>query len=200
LALDLSDTDIAYGQSARVSVHLGAFDDTDSRSIKIYAKRAGGTAHLLVTDVVDDAGDLTIRVNPKVNTSYWATWDGDARYNARKGSAHLLTVHVIATGRLRGYAHVIHGIHFYNAGDTARYIGKVVPNHAGKRLLFSLQKRTNNGWASVDAAYFKIRKNGTVGVYLVNLKRNVVYRLSVYLPADGDHGADRSSWSMLKFA
>jgi hypothetical protein len=180
-------------------VHLGATDDTDARAIKIFAKPAGGTAHLLVKDDVDAAGNLTVEVGPKVNTTYWATWAGDTRYLARTAAARRLTVQVITKGHLKGYDHVSGDVHIYDAGSNAFFVGSVVPNHAGKRLLFTLMKKTTSGWAKVDAAYFKVQQNGAVGVYLVNLRRNVVYRIAAYFPSDGDHGDDWSSWSLLKF-
>ena len=91
---------------------------------------------------------------------------GDDMWAGSRSSTESVGVHVLATGRMRKYRALVHGVAIYGC-CRAYYTFKVVPNLAGKLARIGLDVRTPDGdWDRLDTKSFKLRRDSTVTIFV----------------------------------
>ncbi|MGW3242836.1 Ig-like domain-containing protein [Streptomyces sp. NPDC001070] len=137
-----------YGQSAKITVHLGT--TYNRRTVAIYAQPFGaGTAVLVRSGTVDSHGNLTGYYKLVRNTTFSAVFTGDYRY-APKTVARTVQSYVRVSEKLSGYytsttyGGIVYPVYHHTAKE--RLDVTVAPNKAGQCVVFRVQRYYSNAW------------------------------------------------------
>jgi TolB protein len=184
VTLTASKKIVRFGNSTTLRAHLYFSDSTTNSTVSLYKTPAGGAKTLMLSKEVDGAGNVTVPVSPSKKTLYTVTWSGDASH---PGSSASLTLEVrsITKTRLSHYYAKSGKFHLYRAGAEIRQTGKVIPNHAGRKLTFYAERRTNGVWDILTTASFRISRRGSVRA-VIHLPEGT-YRFYNLFPGDFDH-------------
>ena len=196
-SIQASSTAIAYGRSVTLTAHLHRYTTTSNLQLSIYRRPAGGSESLVGSGVVDAAGNLIVHVQPLKTTSYYAGWTGDDQHEGITGGAVSVGVQVLVRTRVSGYYATSGGWRLFHLGRSVRQRGTVIPNHAGKRLVFEAQIRRNGSWRGFARGSFVIRADGSRTAFLTNVRRGS-YRLRNIFKGDADHLGGTSRWILVR--
>jgi dipeptidyl peptidase IV (DPP IV)-like protein/WD40 repeat protein len=193
-------TEVNYREEATVTANLFWAGSTTNPNVAIYRHPFGGNSVLVASGPVDASGNLTTTVTFAKRTTLFAIWEGDGDHPAAKSRGITVIVHALVHGRLRRHYAVNGSYRLYRPGINPRYDAEVIPNHAGKRLYFNLQRRRNGVWRRIVRAGFPIRSDGFVVVFINAdlLRIGVPYRIRAEFQRDIDHGAGEDAWRNFK--
>lgn len=195
--LSLSSEELSFGESVTLTAHLGAHSETSNDTLSVYQTPSGGSETLVSTGTVDESGNFTVTLSPAENSAYRATWSGDDDYAPASSSDAVVEVHVVTTGKLKGFYGTAGKYKLYHVGKDPKYVGEVAPNHSGDDLTFIAQRLKNGNWKAYGTASFELNSNSKVTVFLLHPAKGK-YRVRASFPDDSDHLADKSPWSFLK--
>ncbi|MGH2723920.1 MAG: hypothetical protein ACRDI0_06575 [Actinomycetota bacterium] len=198
LTLATSKGTIGFGKSAKLTAHLDAFAQSSNKKVSIYKEPINGTKTLLTSGLVDGDGDLTVKVSPSKNTKYTATWAGEADWRPAESNSRTVRVKVITTGKLLGAYGKQAKYHLYDEGDDPIYKGKVVPNHAGNKLVVVLEVRFAGKWKSLGKLKATLGKKSSVFIELVDPAGGYSFRIRGWFSHGEDHAKDGSPWAYFK--
>jgi hypothetical protein len=206
----LSDTKIRVGQSVQVTARMTQFDAAADQVLHVYAKPYGGTFSLLTSEVVDANGEVSVTLTPRKHTSYRAEFLGSLQYFPATSITKTVSVAVVARGALKqvdgrsgGYA-----LYDYTASCPDRGRGcptfgvTVIPNHAGKRVCFTLQLRISGSWRTAISCFrLRLSSRSTATAVFVYANREVIgipTRVRASFAGDADHLGGKTAWLYFK--
>jgi hypothetical protein len=200
---------VRFGNGVRLAAHLGSFDETISKVLKILATPYGGTPTLVRSGEVNASGDLTARFVPTRKTTFVATFPGDDLFKPATSKSKTVQVIARVTGKLSNFDAKSgkYKLYRYTADCTnhgrgcPRYTAKVAPNHHGKRVSFILQLFADGSWHTVLS--FRDRLNARsmrTEIFVYRNARIVGFptRVRVMFEGDADHLGDSSEWNYFK--
>jgi Tol biopolymer transport system component len=195
IGLRASRSVIRAGSTVQLTTQLAW--PSENPTVKVQ-RRKGIDWVTIKTGSVSDVGSLTISLdNITSNTKFRALWDGDSTHGAARSLPIEVDVRTTATGRLLKYYATSGEYRLYHVTKVAWYLGRVVPNLAGERMCFELQ-RHGTKWRPSAYACFKIRRDGTTLVYVPGRETGSRFRIRVVFD-DGKHLPDTSDWSYFRF-
>ena len=150
---------------------------------------------------------LAERINQRHSQVQPGQVNGDPAGGTSNSAA--VSVRVVTSGRLSGYYATSGKYRLYHYHSQCPrlhtscpiYTGSVRPNHAGKRVVFTLQIHTSRGWHTA------VSFSGTLGhrsrraerlIYTGPGIEGVPTRIHTTFKSDSDHLGDTSGWSYLK--
>jgi VCBS repeat protein len=188
---------VGYQKDASWRVHLGNYATTSNPTVRVY-KEVDGNSSLIKKADVNGAGDIKGTLhNLKENVEIRAEWGGDSR-SAPVTTSRSIGVAVKTTGHAVGFYGHAGKYLLFHPGETVSYVGKVIPNHKGKQLLFELESHKASGWKLESAISIKILANSTATALAVGLKTGALYRIRANFEGDNDHFPDIGPWSYIK--
>lgn len=199
LSISLQHKAIWYNQHATVQIHLGP--TYRNRMVTLYAVPAQRGKHRVLTAGVNRHGNLVADVPMSRNTTFFAEFKGDPRYNSREVSVTELSG-LLPSVRLAGGYATSGKYRLYRAGTEIKQIGKLLPAQAGRCLRFNAAHRSGGKWVE-DAASDCIATNrkGIAVAYFhtPQPKLRVPYVFQSYFEADGIHTGSTSAGALAKF-
>lgn len=196
----LSRSRVTFGKSIVVTARIVNIPSPRGLMLSIYRIPEGGRKKLVKRAAVDATGRLSVQVKPTKETSYVAEWSG-TREGFRAGSSPRATVSVaaVARGRLLGFYARSGNYRVFHRGQPIVFVGSVAPIHPGKRLLFTLQRRTTSGtWKTIGTLWVPMEDNGRAGVNVNPGLRGESFRIGCRFIGDSDHLGDLSPWSYIR--
>ena len=188
---------VGFGSDLEWTARLARPGTTVNKVLSVY-RMVNGAPHLLDSGTVDGKGRLTGTLrNVRRNVVLRVEWDGDTR-SAFTAATTRVGVPVVAAGVLRGSYGRAGQYHLFHAGDRPTYVGSVTPNHSGKQLGFTLQRRSPGGWSAVSATSVEMGPKGTATVSIRGLRSRTDYRVRCWFYADKDHLGDKAAWSYIR--
>jgi hypothetical protein len=202
ISVTASHTAITYGRTVTVTAHLGTA--SANTTVSIFAKPVGHLRKRVATGDVNANGNFAAALKPNRTTTYTAEWSGDATHFTTDSASYVVGVHVEMVSAIsRAYArHGSYHLYHYHRACPARgarcigYAVGVVPNHAGKKVTFVLQ-RYRSGWRTVGTLGVKLNRRSSALVifrYGTRSKR-IPYRLGATFAGDTDHLDGQTRWT-----
>lgn len=199
LAITLKHPAIWYGQKAAVRIHLGP--TYRNRSVTLFAEPAERGRRRVFTGAVNRQGNLTASVPMSRNTTFYADFKGDPRYDSREVSATELSGLLPSVRIVGGYA-TSGKYRLYHSGVDVKQIGKLLPAQTGRCLKFNAAHRSGAKWVE-DAASDCVATNrkGVAVAYFhaPQPKLGVAYVFQTYYEADDLHTGSSSAGALAKF-
>lgn len=207
LTLSLSRAKVKLGDQVTVTAHLEG--GATNRSVTIYAVPKGGSKQALRKDPVNRDGNLSVVTSPTRETTYYAVYNGDAKWNADTSSSKVVEVEPRwAVKVIGGYA-TQNGFRLYHYSDAcgpgddtgcpaAAFV--LSPNHAGQQVIFQ-GKYCHNGQCVSDSGSYRLNDQSKVGVYIYYGDRSIIgWTLSFRFrfAGDADHLPSTSAWAKTK--
>ncbi|MCP3818063.1 Ig-like domain repeat protein [Streptomyces sp. A3M-1-3] len=192
-----------YGSKATFTAHLGA--TYKSRTLVIYAQPAEGTKKAVKTGTVDRSGNLSFPYTLTKNTTFTASFRGDAR-TAPKAVASKVGTHVkVAVGVTRHYktAKVSGVTQYYFRKNTNPLFTTTMTAHKGRCQTFSLEVYSAGKWHDAGSQCFELSTAGRSAVELQG-PHDTGFRLrmrSSYVKKSGDavNATTHGSWVYFTF-
>jgi hypothetical protein len=197
ITVTLSPKTIIAGRTATVKVLLTNVDPGTPVTI---TRTAGGVTSVLATAEIGNDLSYSTLVHPKQNTTYTATYAGDATHLPAKSVKQTLNVAPVITGALSG-AYARNGsyrLFHYHASCASRasmcplFSVRTIPNLAGKRVFAVVQQHTRRGWKSVVAFRKTLNKRSRATFNVRYANTTVIghkYRLVAVYKGDTNHTA-----------
>ncbi len=210
VGLRVSASEVRFGGSVRVTAHLRDAEESTSKELSIFAKPAGGTYGLIGTGVVDAAGDLSVNVTMREKTTFVAKFLGDDVFSLTISATRTVNVVPIVTGSMigeygRSGAYALYHYTRKCPGDgrgCPTYTTKVVPNHRGKPVCFTVQVYANGAWrTSISCFRLRLNAQSKATASFVYGNRAVIgvrVRVRATFEGDADHTDAASRWSYFK--
>ena len=211
--LATSSKAITYGHSVDVTAHIVWYQTTSNETESIYETPFGGTTKLLLTGVADGSGDLSVTVKPSKDTTFSATWSGDADHPAG-GMSDVVPVGVrpvVNSKMTKSYARAgkYHLYHFTTRCPLAGrgcpvFDTKVIPNHAKKCIEFLVEQQPAARWKVIedtDCSQFSLNAKSAASVVFLYGSPKVIgirFRIRSLFPHDADHLSAQSPWEYFK--
>jgi hypothetical protein len=200
---DESSLDLAVSKSLvkagdRVTVTAALDSGSPNRTVRIYATKFGGSRQLVKEAEVGGQGNLSVRYDVRVRTTFEAEYDGDADWSAATGGPVTVRAKVTTTGSLTGYSSTSGKYRLYHPDDRARYTAKVVPGHAGEEIRFTLEGHNGRRWVELSTLTLDLRADSTRTVSITGLVSGINFRVRAAFASDGDHVGDAAPWSYLR--
>ena len=195
IALTLSRKTIIYGHAATLRVRM---TNADPGTLVTITRTAGGVKRVLAEAEIGSDLSYSTLVHPKRNTVYTASYAGDATHLPAQSTKQTLNVAPIITGAFSG-AYARSGnyrLFHYHSSCASRgsscplFLVRMIPNHAGKRVLLFLQQHTRRGWRSVVEWHKGLNAKSRATFNLRYGNTNVIgpeYRLVAVFKGDTDH-------------
>jgi TolB protein len=196
LQLRSSRSTVDYRRPFTVRAHLFWAGRTTNGTVSLYRIPSGGSKALVARKAVDGAGDAAFRVTARKRTTYVLEWAGDGTHGPAS-DAVVVQVRALTKARLSGHYGASGRYALYRLGTRIALTGTVVPKHAGKRMLFTAEKRVGRSWRRFAEGAFRIKANGSVTAYLAPGTRGA-YRVRTTFLGDRDHLRSSSAWKYLK--
>lgn len=209
LTLGVSKRKVRYNGTVTLTVRL-LHAETTNKNVSVYATAYGGSEQLIASRTVDAGGNLSITVKVPTRTDFRATWSGDTEHPAGGTSdRQRILVHVALNGRLTRYdaSAGSYRVYDYTSACPNRqrgcptYVVSIAPDHAGERLFFALQLRTNGRWRTVLDFAERTPDTNKIVVRFIYRNRSVVgipVRVRATFKGHADHLAARTPWSYFK--
>jgi WD40 repeat protein len=210
LTLRASAQLISFGRSVTVTAHLPAHATTANPTVSIYRTPLGGSRTLVASGPVNAAGDFAVTTAPGKRASFTATWSGDAAHPAGGTSAAVdVRVRALVRGHMTG-AYAVAGryrLYHYSASCPTHgthcplFAVTVQPNHAGRRVYFTIQIRYSGGWHAAGAFPGRLNRRSRVTQRLIYQSAAIIglpTRIRVRFAGDADHVGARSRWAYFK--
>ena len=183
---------IKYGSTANVTATLKG--GKTNKTVKIWALPYGKHSGTVVAHgKVNRKGHFTAKLKPKKNTTFWATYDGDASWQPSISSGHRTLVHVVVKGKLSGYYATSGRNHLFHSSSRILYSATVTPPHRGACITFVLEIKTSSGWRYGTACFAQNRR-GTAAVIVRNPRLGRQYRIGAAF-TDPAHAPGGTTWS-----
>ncbi|MER6269049.1 choice-of-anchor D domain-containing protein [Streptomyces sp900105755] len=169
-----------YGQTAKVTTHLGA--TYDKRTVSVYAKPYGGSSVLVRSGTVDSHGNLTASYKLTRNTTFSAVFAGDYRY-APKTVARSVQTHVRVSEKLSGYytnthyGSTLYRVYHHTAKEQLDVT--VTPGKAGQCLKFRVQRYYSGAWHTQTTTPCSALSSTSAGRHKMSLTKSVNYRYRI---------------------
>jgi len=196
VSVHVSDTDVIYGASVRITGHLGK--GTDRRALELYATPDGRKRVLVKKAKVNADGFLSASYDPSRDTTFTARYAGDLAHKSAGDSA-VTRVRVILNAKLTKYVSTSGKYRIYKGGSYAHCEVHVSPNHADDKVHATLQAYTGGSWKAIDTGSFRLNASSNVK-FVIRGSSNVNFRVMVKLPTHADHLGDASPWRYLRFS
>ena len=194
IGLTTSRSTLTYGAGVTLTAHLAAWGTV--RTVSVWKRPYGGSTSLVARGSVGARGGFSVSYRPTRNTTFWATYAGDAKYVSAASPVHTVSVRVIVHGALSGFYATSAGYHLYHSGTNPLYTAAVIPVHVHKCMTFVLEKYTSSGWLYATKC-FATNVHGTAHAYLIGLARGARYRIGAAFQ-DADHVAAGTTWSYFR--
>jgi hypothetical protein len=192
-------TAITFGHAATLTAKLTG-GGNGTRKVAFWVFKDGAPV-FLGRVAVNGKGRASFVVKPKRNSTYRATYGGNATWSSATSPKRTVKVHVVTTGKMVHYGHRDNGVAFYVC-CRAYYAFKVAPNHAGFKVLVSSQYLDGSRWKSFDGSSktFKLRADSTQEIF-IDIDGGKPYRFRVHacLAKHADHLGDCSAWVGYRF-
>ncbi len=151
ITINAANRTYAYNALAGVTVHLGA--SYDNRTVAIYAQPYGGARTLVTSGAVNARGDFTGWYRITRNTSFSASFAGDARYAPAASGNVVGWSHANVVEALSGYYTTVKQDGgqwrvFHQSVQPVFAVG-VAPNKAGECAALTLQEYVGSAWRTV---------------------------------------------------
>lgn len=161
--LDVSDRSLRFGEATVLTATLRG---PDSGRIAFYAK-ADGRTRLIDTVRTSDRGKATLKVRPKIHTTYTARFEATATYGPAKSRGENVKVAADVNGVMVKYQRKVSGTAIYKC-CRAWFLTWVDPNKAGQSVKVTVQYWNGQAWKSLVAEKdtFKLNDKGAALIYL----------------------------------
>ncbi|MGW3444835.1 Ig-like domain-containing protein [Streptomyces sp. NPDC001076] len=170
----------AYGQTAKITAHLGT--TYDKRTVAIYAQPFGGTSVLVKSGTVDSNGNLAGSYKLARNTTLSAVFAGDYRY-APKTVARSVQTQVRLSETLSGYytsthyGSTLYRVYHHTAKEQLDVT--VTPNKAGQCILFRVQRYYSGAWHTQTTTSCAALSSAGAGRHKMSLTSSVGSRFRI---------------------
>lgn len=207
LTVSVSKSTVRYGDKVTITAHLNG--GSQNKTVTIWAVPAGGTKQKLRQAEVNGSGNLSVPHAPTRNTTYYATYGGDAYWEADTSASKVVeVVPRWSTKIIGGYA-TVHGVRLYHysskcgptdATGCPAATFTLGPNHAGQRVSYQ-GRYCKNGNCVDDSGTYRLNSKSKVYVYIyygdssaIGWTINFRYRFL----SDKDHNSSTSDWVKTK--
>jgi hypothetical protein len=200
LTLATSKQAILYGQTVKLTAHMTG----GLPGLPVTIRRtANGVTSILAEGVLGTGLNFSVNAQPKVNTSFTASFDGDVSHLPSNSQPHVVGVAPVITAALtRSYGHSgsyklfrYHSSCASSGGLCPQFTIHLKPNHAGKYVYTLLQGHTSSGWRNIVSWRHLLNRSSTAVFNVRYLNTGVIghsYRLAAVFNGDRDHvGAAR---------
>lgn len=153
VSLTASRSVVTFGHAATLTAHLKS--GSKNHTVSVYAQPVGGQKVLVAKGVTSAAGNLLVKVSPRRNTTYTATYAGGSTWTAATSKPVTVSVAALwSTRSVGGYA-TSGGYRLYHWTKTCRppaYKGcptqrfALTPAHPGANAVFRFQYRWKDHW------------------------------------------------------
>jgi Tol biopolymer transport system component len=206
VTLAASESVLTFGSKLTLSAHVVAAPA--SGTVRFLRILAGSTKRsLIATESVDGNGNAAITISPQVSARYVLRWSGDVDHPLGGWSAPRdVRVKVRIRGEMRGGYATRNGVRLYHFTLACPRQGRscplsafaVAPNHAGKRLLVTLQLRRSGGsWRTISSRRWRLNKKSTLGIIWIYSDAAVIgrsFRTRAKFISDRDHASASTAW------
>ncbi|MFF0010635.1 choice-of-anchor D domain-containing protein [Streptomyces sp. NPDC005374] len=191
-----------YGQSAKVTAHLGT--TYNSRTVSIYAQPYGGSKVLVKSGKVDSHGNLAGSYKLSRNTTFSAVFTGDYRY-APKTVARAVQSYAGVSQKLSGYYTSTHYgstlYRVYHRTVKEQLDVTVAPNKAGQCIKFRVQRYYSGAWHTQTTTPCSALSSTSTGRHKMALTNSVNSRFRIaagYVHSSQDK-ANLSTWGAWQY-
>lgn len=203
ISLSVSDQRLVIGQSAKLVAKL--VGGRVNRDVTIWAKPVGQTKRVIERGSVGADDVLTARVEPPLNTTYWATYAGDVTWTPDTSRAAGVDVRVKWRNTVyRDYARSgkYHLFHFEAAcvnrgANCPSFLWELIPDHGGSSVSLSWQvQRSNGSWARPYRHEFRLNRSSKFEIWYGYVEESigVNQRVRVEYSGDATHVGAASDW------
>lgn len=204
VGLKTSAAAIVAGHAVSITAHLGT--SSSNHVVSIYRKPANGVRALVKTGTVGPAGNLTVTVRPKANTTYTAVWGGDGSHGQTTSAARLVKVRVVVHAAARGGYRTAAGVRLYHysaACAGARHTGcptflaSSTPLLGGHAVSARVEARIGGVWRTLVSGSQRTGAGGKLSLVVYYNGRAVVgvpQRIRFTFPRDAAHLGNTSAW------
>ncbi|MFC8433420.1 choice-of-anchor D domain-containing protein [Streptomyces sp. NPDC057253] len=191
-----------YGQSAKVTAHLGT--TYNSRTVAIYAQPYSGSKVLVKSAKVDSNGNLTASYKLTRNTTFSAVFTGDYRY-APKTVARAVHTYAGVSEKLSGYytsttiGSTVYRV--YHRTATEQLDVTVSPNKAGQCVKFRVQRYYSGAWHTQSTSACAALSSSSTGRQKMSLTNglNNRYRVAAQYVASSRDNTNLSTWGAWQY-
>ena len=150
----------SYGKTVTVTAHLGK--TYKNRKLSIYGKAAGGTKKLLKTANVNSSGNLSVTYKLTRNTTFTASFTGDARYAPKAVSHSVGTKVKISTAVSKYYKTGKIGStkYYYFHKNKDSVFTTTMSYYRGRKQLLEVQVYYQGVWYESGSQYFALSTSG----------------------------------------
>jgi hypothetical protein len=208
LSLQTSAQNIEYRKFVMLTAHLARHFNRNV--VTIWIKAVGDAWKVLKEQAVDASGDVSVRLAPQVNAMFRATWPGDLHYDSTHSATRGVVVHALASERLVDYDGTSGQYRLYRyttrCGQAAHQgcpnvLMAVVPNHAGRRILYFLQGHVHGSWQTVLEGNLRLPSTSSARLIIFYTSAGIIgvpLRIRMQFPPDTDHGGDTTPYAYFK--
>ncbi|QMU67544.1 Ig-like domain repeat protein [Streptacidiphilus sp. P02-A3a] len=190
VSLDTADRTYAYNAAVGVTVHLGA---DHGSTVAVYAQPYGGARALVASGAVDARGDFTGWYRITRNTTFSASFAGDADDAPATSGTVVGWSHADVVDTLSGYYTTVRqgGAQWrvYHQSAQPVFAVGVAPDKAGECAASTLQEYVGSAWRTVatDAcATLGSTSTTAVGATLTNAVGHRFRAIAEYVPGATD--------------
>ncbi|MFJ9006293.1 choice-of-anchor D domain-containing protein [Streptomyces canus] len=191
-----------YGQSAKVTAHLGT--TYNSRTVAIYAQPYSGSKVLVKSANVDSHGNLTASYKLTRNTTFSAVFTGDYRY-APKTTARAVHTYAGVSQKLSGYytsttvGSTLYRVYHRTAKEQLDVT--VSPNKAGQCVKFRVQRYYSGAWHTQSTSACTALSSSSTGRQKMSLTNglNNKYRVAAQYVHSSRDNTNLSTWGAWQY-
>ncbi|MEU0412122.1 choice-of-anchor D domain-containing protein [Streptomyces griseorubiginosus] len=191
-----------YGQSAKVTAHLGT--TYNSRTVAIYAQPYSGSKVLVKSAKVDSHGNLTASYKLTRNTTFSAVFTGDYRY-APKTVSRAVHTYAGVSQKLSGYytsttiGNTLYRV--YHRTVKERLDVTVSPNKAGQCVKFQVQRYYSGAWHTQSTSACAALSSSSTGRQQMSLTNglNNRYRVAAQYVHSSRDNTNLSTWGAWQY-
>ena len=207
LTLNATAKTIKYRGSVTLKLHLSTHGANDQ--VSIYRTAAGGQTQV-ISGSVDGDGDYTATVTLSRNTTFTASYAGDAAFAPAESPNRNVHVRVHITGALIGGYATRSGYRLYHYNPTCAQSGRncvpytatVLPNRAGACVYVHGQMYRNGAWRnSFTTRCTKLGPRSRARITAGYDSRAIIgrrLRIRAEFRSDAINAAANSAWSRFK--
>jgi hypothetical protein len=172
VTLAVSAKSVTFGKNITVKAHLHG--GTTNRIVRIFGQPVGGRKQLLKKGTVNQDGNLIVKTRPSRNTTYVATYAGEAAWTSDTSDPVTVTVSARWSGRAIGGYATTNGFRLYHFSSVCRTgtstvcpaaLFSLAPNHAG-RVVYFYGRYCKGGRCVADRGKYRLNKKSQVTVHI----------------------------------
>lgn len=191
-----------YGQSAKVTAHLGT--TYNSRTVAIYAQPYSGSKVLVKSAKVDSHGNLTASYRLTRSTTFSAVFTGDYRY-APKTVARAVQTYAGVSEKLSGYytsttvGSTVYRVYHRTAKEQLDVT--VSPNKAGQCVKYRVQRYYSGAWHTQSTSACAALSSSSTGRQKMSLTNglNNRYRVAAQYVHSSRDTTNLSTWGAWQY-